>query len=268
MKNVVAGIISYLGCSTRRFFGTVGDVFFFFIDILKWTFYKPFIRKVYELRDVVVQAEIVGVKSLFIVGLVSVLTGMILAFQIAHVLKDYGQEWIVPGIVARILARELGPLMTAVVIIGRIGAAFTAEIGTMKTHEELLALDAMAINPVGRLVAPRFLAMLIMMPALTTIALLIGIGGGFFVGVTMYDIVPYDYMNVTMKGLETTDLVAGFIKSFVFGAIITVISCYMGFWVEGGPEGVGRSTRESVVTSIVLVIIADLLVTSVLITYS
>lgn len=264
MMRIIAGTAARLGAATGRFFGMLGDLSLFSARILKWTFKKPFRRKVYEFRDVIFQAEVIGVQSLFIVGLISILIGMILSFQIAHTLRGYNQEWLMPGIVAIILARELGPLMTAIIIIGRVGSAFTAEIGTMKTHEELLALETMAVNPVGYLVAPRFLAMLIMLPALSTIALLIGLFGAFIVATANYGISAHDFIDIARMGLEPRDLTAGFIKSIVFGAAIVLISCYEAFSVEGGAEGVGRATMASVVNSIILVVVADLFFTGLL----
>ena len=206
--------------------------------------------------------EEVGVKSSTIVFLVSFLIGVILAFQSAHQLNRLGALEFVGALVGVAILRELGPLMTALVMAGRVGAAFTAEMGTMKVSDEVLALETMALDPVKFLITPRFLALLIMLPCLTIMADLMGIFGGFLIGVTTLGIDPVVYVNNSLDAMEIKDVVTGLIKSGVFAVIIVMVGSYMAFIIEGGAEKVGQNTRTSVVVSMILVIVADLVFTS------
>jgi phospholipid/cholesterol/gamma-HCH transport system permease protein len=159
----------------------------------------------------------------------------------------------------------LGPLLTAIVITGRVGAAYTAELGTMKVSEEILALEVMAVNPVGYLVAPRCLALLLMLPCLTVFADVMGLVGGFVIGSLVYHVSPASYLHTTLSWLGLADIGAGLLKSVVFAVIIGIVGCYRALVVEGGPEGVGQATMVSVVTTIVLIIVADGVFTALLI---
>ena len=152
--------------------------------------------------------------------------------------------------------------MTALVMSGQAGAAFTAEMGTMKVSDEVLALETMALNPVKFLITPRFLALLIMLPCLTIMADLMGILGGFLIGVTTLGIDPVTYVNNSLDAMVVKDVVTGLIKSAVFAVIIVMVGSYMAFVIEGGAEMVGQNTRTAVVVSMILVIIADLIFTS------
>ena len=206
--------------------------------------------------------EEVGVKSSTIVFLVSFLIGVILAFQSAHQLNRLGALEFFGALVGVAILRELGPLMTALVMAGRVGAAFTAEMGTMKVSDEVLALETMALDPVKFLITPRFLALLIMLPCLTIMADLMGIFGGFLIGVTTLGIDPVVYVNNSLDAMEIKDVVTGLITSGVFAVIIVMVGSYMAFIIEGGAEKVGQNTRTSVVVSMILVIVADLVFTS------
>jgi len=164
--------------------------------------------------------------------------------------------------VAISMTRELGPLMTAIVVIGRSGSAFAAEIGTMKVTEEIDALETMALNPIQFLVTPKFLAMVFMMPCLTIWADFMGILGGSLFGVTSAGFTFPGYINATLDALYLRDIVSGLIKSVMFGMTITAVGCYEGFSTGAGAEQVGRSTTSAVVVSIFLVIAVDLLFTA------
>ena len=172
-----------------------------------------------------------------IVVLIAVLVGSILVLQTAYQLQRYGQVRLVAGLVAVSVSRELGPLLTAILITGRVGAAFTAELGTMKVAEEILALEVMAIHPVGFLVAPRFLELVLMLPCLTLVADVAGLLGGFATGTLVYDISQSSYIDTTLRWLLFRDVLSGLIKSVVFAVIITMVGCYRALIVEGGPEG-------------------------------
>jgi len=226
------------------------------------TFIEPFRGKPNKWKPIWTQMEEVGVKSTTIVFLVSFLIGVILAFQTASQLARLGALDFVGALVGVSITRELGPLMTALVMAGQVGAAFTAEMGTMKVSDEILALETMALNPVKFLITPRFIAILVMLPCLTIMADLMGILGGFLIGITTLGIDPIAYYDRSIEAMVIKDVVTGLIKSGVFAVIIVMVGSYMAFIIEGGAEKVGENTRTSVVVSMILIIIADLIFTS------
>jgi len=238
-----------------------------FVATLYWAFVAPWRerRAGFDSRSVLRFMDATGLQSLPIVVLIAVLVGVILVLQTAYQLQRYGQVHLVAGLVAMSVTRELGPLLTAILITGRVGAAFTAELGTMKVSEEILALEVMAVHPIGFLVAPRLLALLVMLPCLTIVADMTGLLGGFVTGTTVYHISPASYIDTTLRWLMFRDVLSGLIKSVVFAVIITMVGCYRALIVEGGPEGVGHATMGAVVTSIVLIIVADSIFTAILI---
>jgi phospholipid/cholesterol/gamma-HCH transport system permease protein len=233
---------------------------------LYWCFIAPFRerRPGFALSSLLRLMYETGVRSLPIVLLIGCLAGIILSLETGVQLQRFGQVHLVAGLVALSMARSLGPLLTAIVVTGRVGAAYTAELGTMKISEEILALEIMAINPVGYLVAPRFLALVVMLPCLTVFADALGLVGGFLIGTTVYHISATYYINTTLEWLRLSDILAGLLKSLVFSVIIGMVGCYRALVVEGGPEGVGQATMVSVVTTIVLIIVADGIFTAIL----
>ncbi len=210
------------------------------------------------------EMEEVGYKSLPIVLLVAFLIGMTMAMQSANVLNKYGILSMIPQLVTVSITRELGPLMTAIVVAGRVGASFTAELGTMKVSEEILALRTMAMNPISFLVVPRFLALLIMLPCLTVLADIMGIAGGFAISTTKLDLNPALYFANTMDSLVIKDILSGIFKSVVFALIIVIVGCYMAFIIEGGANQVGENTRSAVVLCLILIIFSDSVFTAML----
>jgi len=204
----------------------------------------------------------IGVLSFPIVFLVSLFTGMVLALQSAYQLTKMDAQMYISSLVALSVVRELGPVLTALVIAGRVGASITAELGTMKVTEQIDALETLAANPVKYLVVPRFLALCLMLPILTIYADFIGIAGGYLIGVYKLLIGPTIYMKMTFDPLMFKDIFSGLFKSLIFAVIICIVSCYEGFRTEGGAEGVGKSTTLSVVTSFILIIAADCLFTA------
>lgn len=214
-------------------------------------------RKPVSLKETVKQMLDGGVRSLTIVSLVSFFLGLTLAMLTAYQLKKLGGEILIAGLVGISFTRELGPLVTAIVVSGRVGAGIAAEIGTMKVSEEIDALETMGVDPVRYLVAPRFLALFLMVPCLTILANLIGIIGGYIIGHLTLDIDTTYYISRTFESLVLKDIQTGLIKSFSFGAIISFMGCYQGLIVQGGAEGVGKATTLSVVASMILVIIVD-----------
>jgi phospholipid/cholesterol/gamma-HCH transport system permease protein len=192
---------------------------------------------------------------------VSFFTGIVIAMQSAYQLSRFGANIYVAPMVSVGLARELGPVLTALVVAGRVGAAITAELGTMKVTEQIEALETMALNPIRFLVVPRFLSLIIMLPCLVVFADLIGILGGLLVGVFNLGLDPYRYLTFSFKFMAWKDIWTGLVKSFVFGVIISMVGCYMGLKTKGGAEGVGKATTQSVVTSFVLIILFDCILT-------
>jgi len=231
------------------------------VETLTWLIVAPLRGKGLRVRSTVEQFVEFGVRSLPIVGLICFLIGVILALQSSYTLDKWGANRFIAVLVAVSAIRELAPLMTAVLITGRSGSAITAEIGTMKVGEEIDALDVMGLNPVKFLVVPKFLAMITAVPCVTVIAMFIMISGGLAAGVVIVGVDPATYIEMTVNSLAEKDLVIGLTKSFFFGVTICWVGIYRGFQVEGGAEGVGRKTTSSVVTSIFLIIIVDLVFT-------
>lgn len=215
----------------------------------------------FRARAAMDQMYLLGASALPIVGLIAVMMGAILAFQGAYTLERLGAEQYVADMVAVALTRELGPVITAVVMAGRSGSAIAAEIASMKVQEELDALRVMGLNPTAFLVAPKLLAMLVAMPLLTALADLVGIIGGMACSVAVLDMSIDEYVSRTEEALVMRDFVTGLIKSVVFGGIIVSVGAFCGLAVQGGAEDVGRATTRSVVLAIFLVIVADLVFT-------
>ena len=228
---------------------------------LYWIFVAPIRGKKLRWGAAFVQMVRIGVESVPIVSIIAFSVGLIIAMQAAYQLKRFGAMIYVADLVSVSMCRELGPLITAIIIAGRSGSAIAAEIGTMKVSEELDALKTMALNPIGFLVAPRMLAMIIVVPCLTILADFVGIAGGFVLAITNLKLSFVAYFNQTTEALFAKDFITGLIKSFFFAIIIAQVGAYQGFNVQGGAEGVGKSTTAAVVLSIFLVIMADLLFT-------
>lgn len=222
---------------------------------LPWRWKRLSRNRSWEL--ILTQMERVGVASLPLVFLTSLFTGMVLALQTAYQLQKISAEMYIGALVALSMVRELGPVLTALVIAGRVGASISAEVGTMRVTEQIDALETLATDPVRYLAVPRLLALVTMLPLLTLYADLVGILGGYVVGVYKLGIGSSLYMNMTWDALRFKDLFTGLLKAVVFGAIIATVACYEGFETSGGAEGVGRSTTFSVVVSFILIIAAD-----------
>jgi phospholipid/cholesterol/gamma-HCH transport system permease protein len=207
------------------------------------------------------EAMSAGVGAIPIVSLISFFVGVIIALQGAYELQRLGAMQLVSSLVAITITRELGPLITAIVVIGRSGSAFAAEIGTMRVTEELDALTTMALDPVAFLVVPKFVAMAVMLPCLAILADLMGILGGCSFGVIGGGFTFGGYLLATRDALLLRDITSGVVKSLVFGMVITAVGCHEGFATGAGAEEVGRSTTSAVVISILMVILIDLIFT-------
>jgi phospholipid/cholesterol/gamma-HCH transport system permease protein len=258
-------LFHFLGRLGRWGLGLPGRAHFvirLILDSLYWTFVAPFAGKGLRVGNTFEEMVKVGVNAVPIVALISFSIGLIVAMQSAYQLQHFGAMIFTADLVAVAQTRELGPLMTAIVVAGRSGSGIAAEIGTMKVGEEIDALRSMGFNPVKFLVVPKLLALAIMVPCLNLLADLIGIGGGILMGVVNLDLGFARYLNRTLDALAMKDIITGLIKSVVFAQLIGITGCYMGFIVEGGAEGVGRRTTQSVVVSIFLIILADAVFTA------
>lgn len=247
-----------------RAFALIGGVSYLLRDVVAWIWRTTFGRRYRFGRSALVaQVVRVGVRSIGIVMLISCAIGVILALQMAPPLQEFGQVDKTANIIAVAVLRELGPLIAAVVLTGFAGAAIAAEIGTMVVGEEIEALEACALNPIRFLVVPRVLATTGSLVLLTVIGDLTSIVSGGIVGVRFLD-VPYEvYRANTLNQVTNADFLTGLLKAAVFGLILGLIACYNGLKVTGGAEGVGRATTNTVVQTVVTVILADLLFTSV-----
>ncbi len=246
--------VAEVGAATERSVAYVGGLAEIFGKSLRLLFLSP-LKRDRMLQRAIHEAMAVGVGAIPIISLITFFIGVIIALQGAYELQRLGAMQIVASLVAISITRELGPLVTAVVVIGRSGSAFAAEIGTMRVTEELDALQTMALDPVAFLVVPKFLAMAVMMPCLAIWADLMGVLGGCLFGVAGG--------GFTFGGsLLLRDITSGVIKSVVFGMVITATGCQEGFATGAGAEEVGRSTTSAVVISIFLVIVIDLVFTT------
>lgn len=233
------------------------EILILIIDIIYWSVVGLFDRRQYRKGSFTEQAYYTGSSALPIVGVIIFLIGFILALQSAAQLRQFGATIFVVDLIAIGSAREMAPLMVAILVSGRSGSAIASEVATMKFTEELDAIRTMGLNPLRFVVVPKLWAMVVSMPLLTVMALLIGILGGFVVGITYMDLTPTAFYNELMRALFFRDVLTGILKSISFAVIITIVGVYRGLTFTGGADGVGRSTTSSVVTSLFTIIVAD-----------
>ena len=243
-----------MGKSAREMLAFIGEAFLAFIRLLRG---KAKVRR----SDLALLIQECGVQALPIVSLISVLIGLILAFVGAVQLKMFGAQIYVADLVGIGMAREMGAMMTAIVMAGRTGAAFAAQLGTMEVNEEIDALKTLGISPMEFHVLPRMLALVLMLPLLCLYADLMGILGGGVIGVGMLDISPMQYFNETKSALNLTQFTAGLIKAGVFGVLVALSGCLRGMQCGRSASAVGEAATSAVVTSIVSIIVADALLT-------
>lgn len=246
------------GRKTLEEIGALGDLG---LRSLLWTFRRPF-----RLRLIVQQMEFVGVQSLFLVGLVGLFTGMVFAVQTVYGFRRFGAENMVGGVVALSLSREMAPVLTAIMVAARAGSGMAAELGNMRASEQIDALETMAVNPVQYLIVPRMLAGLVMVPVLTLVFFVVGLGGAWIIGIYMLVLDPGIFADRIRSMLAPDDLVQGLVKSVVFGVAVTLIACRHGFYASGGAVGVGQATTRAVVWSVVCVFVLDYFLTTLLTT--
>ncbi len=231
------------------------------LDTLHWTIVAPFRGKGLRMRAAIEQFVIIGFDALPIVTLICLLMGAILAMQSAYQLHNFGVDYLVPDLVAVAAMRELSPLMTAILVTGRSGSSFTAEIGTMKVSEEIDALDVMGLNPTKYLVVPKFIGTMVALPMVTLIATFMMILGGYLLSTLYIGQDSRIYIQRTADAFGWQDFLNGMTKSVFFAATICWVGVYRGFQTEGGAAAVGRMTTSSVVTSIFMIIIVDVIFT-------
>lgn len=248
-----------LGQSAENFVKTVGNM----TIMLGQSTYHLFVPPI-KFRNIFKQMEFVGVNSLFVVILTGTFTGMVLAMQSYDALKRFGAESLVGPTVALSMARELGPVLTGLMVAGRAGSAMATELGTMRVTEQIDAIYTMALNPVKYLVVPRLVAGITMLPVLAVVTDFVGVLGGYFVGVKLLGINSGVYIGRTVDYVNVDDIFYGLVKSAVFGLIIALVSSYQGYNTSGGAEGVGRAATKAVVLSCVMILIFDYILTAIM----
>ncbi len=214
-------------------------------------------------RDILEQMYEIGVKSLSIVVLTSTFTGLVLALQFGHEMAIYGAKMYTGSVLIVSLVRELGPVLVALVVAGRVGAGITAELGSMNVTEQIDAMRALGTNPYKKLASTRFVGLTTMLPMLVAIGDACGMIGGWIVSVTALDISTDFYWSIAIQYLTFADIMAGLLKPIIFAMAIATVACYLGFTATGGTRGVGRATTQSVVLSSILIFILDFLITKV-----
>src|SRR5437588_4304589 len=253
-------VVQGVGHLSREFMREVGSLFWFMVQTLDETVERIRDGRVpFRASSFFRHCQRAGVGSVPLVGLVSFFLGLTMALLTGYQLRRFGTERLVPGLVSISFTRELGPLITGIMLAARIGAAFTAELGTMQVSEEVEAIEAMGIGPLRFLVAPRMVALFFLMPCLSTISNISAILATSLISKAYFAIAfPY-FFDLVRDSLLIRDLITGVLKSFLFGLLIAAIACYRGLSVKGGAAGVGTATTSSVVTAITVVIGVDTL---------
>lgn len=250
---------AFLGRLAIRMAEQAGEVVMLFWRTCLWAPRPP-----YRVGLLFKQMEFVGVRSIYVVLLTGAFTGGVFALQTYHGFSMFGAETLVGSTVALALTRELGPVLTSLMVTGRAGSAMAAELGTMRVTEQIDALEVMAVSPIQYLVLPRVLAAVLMLPVLTVVADAIGIAGGYVVGVKLLGINAGIFEAKIIEYLDFSDIAMGLTKAAFFGLILSVVGCYKGIYTSGGAEGVGRATTEAVVMASVLILAADYMLTAVM----
>ena len=259
MASRVISRISRIGEEVVSRFSAFGEAWIFLGKVFRRAVTPPF-----DLREIFAQTLVIGVQSIGVVALVGAFTGMVLAVQGEYTLSQFGAEGFTGSAVALSLIRELGPVLTALMVNGRAGSAVTAELGIMKITEQVDALRSMAVDPMRHLMVPRVIAGLISVPLLTAIFDVVGIAGGYLVGVTNLGLSSGTFYSVMEQSVKDVDVISGLIKSAVFGLCVFWIACYKGWKCEFGAVGVNRATTSSVVTASVTILVLDYFLTSIL----
>lgn len=248
--------LAAIGRTVLGLLSTFGRVTIFAMTAVMHIMRPPFYG-----RQLLQQMVLIGYNSLPVVGMTAIFTGAALALQIYIGSARYSAESAVPGIVVLGITRELGPVLAALMLAGRVGASIAAEIGTMRVTEQIDALVTLSTNPLKYLVIPRLLAGTLMLPALVLVADILGIFGGYAVGIYNLGFNETAYLVNTINFLEARDVISGLVKAAVFGFLVTLMGCYHGYYSAGGAAGVGRATTNAVVSASVLILISNYIVT-------
>jgi phospholipid/cholesterol/gamma-HCH transport system permease protein len=251
------GLLEHIGEETFTLLDHLTEVINMVANSLYWCFIAPFTGRGIKVNYFMQQVSRNGVDAIPIVSLIMFVVGLIMALQADYQLRRMGASIYIADLVGVGLTRELGPLMAAVILSGRSGAAMAAEIGTMRVTEEIDALVTMGMNPFKFLIAPRVLGLLIALPGLALIGDAIGLFGGYLIGVFYVDLPSATYIEETRLAVSFADIFTGLFKSAAFAMIIALVGCYKGYYVKGGPEEIGKATTSAVVLSLFLVILAD-----------
>lgn len=249
-------IVEVVGALTRRFAGSAGKFSKFIL-----TSYICILTRRWNFRLIADQLMTTGIKSLPVALTTALFVGLVMVLQTGVQLTKFGAKTFVPAISFIANARELIPVFIAFVVGARVTASIAAEIGTMRVTEQIDAMDILNVDPYHYLVAPRIIAMTIMLPLITTFCLIASFFGGMIIGSTVLGINPTEYYNVTLKFAYLTDVYSGLFKTIFFGKIIAIVGCFFGFHTKGGAEGVGRATTTSVVTTLMMILLVDFILT-------
>lgn len=249
---IFENFIRKLGSKTIENIRSMGHMFIFLMSSFYYIFIPPF-----KFGLLLKQIRFMGNKSLVVICLIGAFTGMVLALQVYYTLRKFGSEAMLGPAVALSLIRELGPVLSALTVTGRAGSALTAEIGIMRITDQIDALVSMALNPMRYLVVPNIVAAIIVFPLLTAIFDVIGILGGYIVGVNLLNLSSGTYFSQMKQYVTMTDIKIGIYKSISFGIIVSWICCYKGYYTKFGARGVSQSTTEAVVLSSILILIWD-----------
>jgi phospholipid/cholesterol/gamma-HCH transport system permease protein len=252
----LAQTVERIGQSLIAFLEEVGGMVLMLAQTIRW-FFRPPVRIWLYFQ----QLEFVGAGSLFIVFLTGTFTGLVLSLQLLEGFSRFGAESLTGSTVAIALAREIGPVLTGLIVTGRVASAIATELGTMRVTEQIDALYTMAVNPIQYLVVPRVLAGVIMVPILTLLFVVLGVCSSYYVVVVVMGVDAGDYMRRVNQFLKGSDIIIGIIKGLVFGLTITVIACYKGFNASGGARGVGKATTQAVVYNFIAIFILDYVLT-------
>ncbi len=254
MRNFMKKFLDYLA--------GIGNALFFLFRV-----FGNILRGRIRIKELLKQIYEQGYQSVLIIMLTSLASGLVLALQGYVAMVRFGAKEYIAHLVALSLVRELGPVFTALIFSGKAGARITAELGTMNVNDQILATKTLGVDPVEFLVVPRMLACIIVVPILTILAEVVGIAGGYFIGVFEANIQSSFYIHQTIRAIHYVDFFSGFIKTFFFALLIGWVCCYKGYYTKGGSLGVGRYTTQAVANSYILIIIANVILTKIILTF-
>ena len=252
-------MVQRIGAASLFLIDEMGRMFIFLLQALAWLFRPPL-----RVRQIIKQLHFIGLKSTFVVILTATFTGMVLALQGYYSLRKFGSEGLLGSAVALSMIRELGPVLASLMVTARAGSAMTAEIGIMRITEQIDALETMAVNPLQYLITPKIVASFLAVPLLVSIFDVVGIWGGYIVGVKLLGVGAGSYWSSIESAVEWKDVYGGILKSISFGLIVSWVCCYKGFNTSMSAEGLGKATTDAVVLTSVLILIWDYFLTSIL----